>query len=89
MQLYALQLESILPMLVPMCTSLAMGFEGLERLFSLEGEAFRQSAGPDCFSRQSTDWDTMDSGSEEQATVCSPNTLSTLVPLHVTSGHSR
>ena len=50
-------------------------------------EAFPQAAGPDLSSGQGADWD-VDSGSEEQANVFSPNTVSTLVRLHVTSGHS-
>ena len=54
----------------------------LERLSSLAGEAFPQ--GPDLSSGQGADWDTVDSGSEEQANVLSPNTVSTLVRLHVT-----
>ena len=41
---------------------------------------------PDLFSRQGAGWDTVDSGSEEQAYVFSPATLSTLVRLHDTSG---
>ena len=63
--------------------------EGLGRLSSLEGEAFPQAAGPDLFSKQVADWDTVDSGSEAQANVFSPNTVSTLVRLHVTSGYNR
>ena len=55
----------------------------------LRGEAVPQAAGPDLSSGQGADWDTVDSGSEEQANVFSPNTVSTLVRLHVTSGYSR
>ena len=72
------------------CLLLLWGaLEGLGRLSSLEGEACPQAAGPDLFSRQGAGWDTVDSGSEEQAYVFSPATLSTLVRLHDTSGYSR
>ena len=54
-------------------------FEGLGRLPSLAGEAFPQAGGPDLSSGQFADWDTVDSGSEEQANVFSPNTVSTKV----------
>ena len=74
----------------PQCLLLLWGaLEGLGRLSSLEGEACPQAAGPDLFSRRGAGWDTVDSGSEEQAYVFSPATLSTLVRLHDTSGHSR
>ena len=72
------------------CLLLLWGaLEGLGRLSSLEGEACPQAAGPDLFSRKGAGWDTVDSGSEEQAYVFSPATLSTLVRLHDTSGYSR
>ena len=45
----------------------------------LRGEAFPQAGGPDLSSGQFADWDTVDSGSEEQANVFSPNTVSTKV----------
>ena len=67
------------PRCAPQCLLLLWGaLEGLGRLSSLEGEACPQAAGPDLFSRQGAGWDTVDSGSEEQAYVFSPATLSTL-----------
>ena len=78
------------PRCAPQCLLLLWGaLEGLGRLSSLEGEACPQAAGPDLFSGQGAGWDTVDSGSEEQAHVFSPATLSTLVRLHDTSGYSR
>ena len=87
MQSYGLQLESILSMLacVPQGPLLLWSaLEGLGWLSSLAGEAYPQAE--TCFQ---DNWDTVDSSSEEQATVFSPNTLSTLVRLHVTPGYSR
>ena len=49
----------------------------------LRGEAFPQATGPDLSSGHGADWDT-----ERQANVFSPNTVSTLVRLHVTLGYS-
>ena len=61
------------PRCVPQCLLLLWGaLEGLGRLSSLEGEACPQAAGPDLFSRQGAGWDTVDSGSEEQAYVLVP-----------------
>ena len=55
----------------------------------LRGRPVHRPPGQTCFPRQGAGWDTVDSGSEEQAYVFSPATLSTLVRLHDTSGYSR
>ena len=52
----------------------------------LRGRPVHRPPGQTCFQ---DNWDTVDSGSEEQAYVFSPATLSTLVQLHDTSGYSR
>ena len=60
-----MQLVSILPPRDFSCY--AVPLDGLGRLSSFEGEAFPQAAGPDLSSGQGADWDTVDSGSGEQA----------------------
>ena len=62
--------------------------EGLGWLSPPEGEVYPQAAGPDVSSTQGAEWDTVE-GSEQQANIFSPNTVSILVWLHVTSGYNR